>query len=188
MTIRQATMVTTLAIATCACSPTNPYQTPLRWGAGPDALGPHVEVIRDEWIVKRTGRCYRRVPDVPIIEGVVSRDTEYCFNRGKLYAVRTYFDGEAQREQWVEWLTSIYGTPSSSVNVADSVGWGTNDVGIYLRYVAAHSYGLEDASAVTWQSVMHMPVIVWSPCNQWASGFQTCMERESRRIQAFDAR
>lgn len=182
----QLSVVVALWTTGCASFSQKPLLERLQWGSGPETLGPHVEIVRDEGLVRRIGRCYRRLNDGAIVDGIPSRDTEYCFNRGALYSVRTHFDGEDSLGKWQQWLTEIYGRPRTDPWTQFS--WESKDTWVSLRHVTTNYYGSEDTGTVTWTHRRSMPPSDASACEPFDSGFQTCMERERVRIQAIDAR
>ncbi|EKZ97218.1 hypothetical protein D769_21409 [Cupriavidus sp. HMR-1] len=179
-------MVFALLATACASLSSKPFLERLQWGSVPDALGPHVEMVRDERMAKRIGRCYLRLDDGPIVDGVPSRDTEYCFNRGALYSVRTHFDGDDLRRKWQYWLTEIYGRPRTDSST--ELHWDSKDAWIDLRYVTTNFYGAEDTGTVTWTQRRYMPPSDAPACEAFDPGFRACIEREKVRIQAIDAR
>ncbi|CAG2159334.1 hypothetical protein LMG26411_06624 [Cupriavidus numazuensis] len=183
---RQLPAVIALLATGCVSFSQKPFLERLQWGSAPEALGPHVEINRDEWMTKRIGRCYRRLNDGSIVDGVQSRDTEYCFNRGALYSVRTHFDGEDLRGKWQQWLTEIYGRPQT--DSWKQLGWNPKEIWVSLRYVTTSYSGPEDTGTVTWTHRRYMPPSSASACEAFDSGFRDCMERERVRIQAIDAR
>lgn len=183
---RQLSVVIALLASGCGSFSQKPFLERLQWGSAPEALGPHVEINRDERMTKRIGRCYRRLDDGPIVDGVPSRDTEYCFNRGALYSVRTNFDGEDLRGKWQQWLTEIYGRPRA--NLGTQFSWDSKETWVNLRYVTTSYYGPEDTGTVIWTHRHYMPPSDSPACEVFDAGFRTCMEREHVRIQAIDAR
>jgi len=183
---RRLSVVIVLLATGCASLASKPFLERLQWGSAPEALGPHVEIVRDERTAKRIGRCYRRLDDGPVVDGVPSRDTEYCFNRGALYSVWTHFDGEDLRRKWQQWLTEVYGHPRSDSWAR--LDWDTKDTWISLRYVTTNYYGSEDTGTVSWTQPRYMPPSDAPACEAFDPGFRACMEREGVRIQAIDAR
>lgn len=175
-----------LLATACANSPPKPFLERLQWGSAPEALGPHVEVVREEWMAKRVGRCYRRLDDGTAIGDVPSRDTEYCFNRGALYLVRTYFDDEPLKERWQQWLTGVYGQPQTSSPT--QANWDAKGTGISLQYAAASYHRPEDVGTVTWTHRANMPPPDGLACEPWDPEFSTCIAREHVRIKDIDAR
>ena len=175
-----------LAVTGCAGFQQKPYLERLQWGSTPDALGPHVEIVRDVPMTKRLGRCYRREDEGAIVDGVPSRDTEYCFNRGVLYSVQTHFDGKELEEKWQQWLTQVYGHPSKSST--GSFIWDRTGTWIFLGYVTTDYYGPEDTGTVTRLHRRYMPPSDQISCEPWDTAFRACMEAERVRIQVIDAR
>lgn len=183
--LRLLTVVVALLATGCTSFSQKPYLERLQWGSAPEALGPHAEIILDALVAKRNGRCYRRLDGGPIVDGVSSRDTEYCFNSGALYSVKTHFDGDDLRGKWHQWLTEIYGRPAGQRN---QLTWTSKDTSVSLRYITTRYYGAENTGTVTWTNQRYSPPFDSPACEPFDPNFQACMEREGLRIRAIDAR